>query len=82
MTGAGAVENTANVQAGDSVAIFGVGGVGLSAVVAARARGAPGLRGAVQVQEGPHERGPARGDARGPAGVILGFLRLLVITSF
>ena len=40
MTGAGAVENTANVQAGDSVAIFGVGGVGLSAVVAARARGA------------------------------------------
>jgi Zn-dependent alcohol dehydrogenase len=40
MTGAGAVENTADVQAGDSVAIFGVGGVGLSAVVAARARGA------------------------------------------
>lgn len=40
MTGAGAVENTANVQAGDSVAIFGVGGVGLSAVVAASARGA------------------------------------------
>jgi Zn-dependent alcohol dehydrogenase len=43
MTGAGAVENTANVQAGDSVAIFGVGGVGLSAVVAARARGADPL---------------------------------------
>jgi Zn-dependent alcohol dehydrogenase len=37
MTGAGAVENTAHVQAGDSVAIFGVGGVGLSAVVAAKA---------------------------------------------
>jgi Zn-dependent alcohol dehydrogenase len=36
MTGAGAVENTAKVQAGDSVAIFGVGGVGLSAVVAAK----------------------------------------------
>lgn len=36
MTGAGAVENTAGVKAGDSVAIFGVGGVGLSAVVAAR----------------------------------------------
>jgi len=35
MTGAGAVENTAGVKAGDSVAIFGVGGVGLSAVVAA-----------------------------------------------
>ncbi len=40
MTGAGAVMNTANVQAGQSVAIFGVGGVGLSAVVAARMAGA------------------------------------------
>lgn len=40
MTGAGAVENTANVQQGDSVAIFGVGGVGLSAVVAAKKIGA------------------------------------------
>ncbi|MCB1646343.1 MAG: zinc-binding dehydrogenase, partial [Pseudomonadales bacterium] len=36
MTGAGAVENTAAVRKGDSVAIFGVGGVGLSAVVAAK----------------------------------------------
>lgn len=36
MTGAGAVENTAKVREGQSVAIFGVGGVGLSAVVAAR----------------------------------------------
>lgn len=40
MTGAGAVVNTANVQAGDSVAIIGVGGVGLSAVAAARIVGA------------------------------------------
>lgn len=40
MTGAGAVLNTANVQKGDSVAIFGVGGVGLSAVVGAKMRGA------------------------------------------
>ena len=40
MTGAGAVENTAKVQAGESVVIFGVGGVGLSAVVAARELGA------------------------------------------
>jgi len=40
MTGAGAVENTAGVQKGDSVAIFGAGGVGLSAVVAAKAIGA------------------------------------------
>ena len=40
MTGAGAVENTAGVKAGDSVAIFGVGGVGLSAVAAAKTLGA------------------------------------------
>ena len=40
MTGAGAVINTAKVKAGQSVAIFGVGGVGLSAVVAARKVGA------------------------------------------
>ncbi len=40
MTGAGAVENTAAVKKGDSVAIYGVGGVGLSAVVAAKALGA------------------------------------------
>ena len=40
MTGAGAVENTANVKAGESVAVIGVGGVGLSAVVAAKVVGA------------------------------------------
>ena len=40
MTGAGAVLNTAKVPRGASVAIFGVGGVGLSAVVAARMAGA------------------------------------------
>jgi Zn-dependent alcohol dehydrogenase len=40
MTGAGAVIRTANVQPGQSVAIFGVGGVGLSAVVGARVAGA------------------------------------------
>lgn len=40
MTGAGAVLNTADVKEGNSVAVFGVGGVGLSAVVAARVRGA------------------------------------------
>jgi len=40
MTGAGAVVNTAKVSKGDSVAIFGVGGVGLSAVVGARMCGA------------------------------------------
>ena len=40
MTGAGAVINTANVQAGQSVVVFGVGGVGLSAVVGAKVAGA------------------------------------------
>ena len=40
MTGAGAVLHTASVQKGQSVAVIGVGGVGLSAVVAAAAVGA------------------------------------------
>lgn len=40
MTGVGAVLNTALVQAGSSVAVFGMGGVGLSAVLGARAVGA------------------------------------------
>ncbi len=40
MTGAGAVGNTAGVKKGSSVAIFGAGGVGLSAVVAAKDIGA------------------------------------------
>lgn len=40
MTGAGAVINTAAVQPGESVAVFGVGGVGLSAIVGAKVAGA------------------------------------------
>ncbi len=40
MTGVGAVVNTAKVAAGESVAIFGLGGVGLAAVLGARAAGA------------------------------------------
>jgi Zn-dependent alcohol dehydrogenase len=40
ITGAGAVMHTAGVKEGDSVAIFGVGGVGLSAVAAAKVCGA------------------------------------------
>jgi len=35
-TGMGAVVNTAKVQAGDTVAIFGLGGIGLSAVIGAQ----------------------------------------------
>jgi S-(hydroxymethyl)glutathione dehydrogenase/alcohol dehydrogenase len=40
VTGAGAVLNTANVSAGDTVVIFGAGGVGLNAVSGARIAGA------------------------------------------
>lgn len=40
MTGVGAVVNTARVQAGTSVAVFGLGGVGLAAVMGAKAAGA------------------------------------------
>ena len=39
-TGVGAVLNTAGVQAGQSVAIFGMGGVGLSAIMGAKLVGA------------------------------------------
>ena len=39
-TGVGSILNTLNVQAGDSVAIFGVGSVGLSAVMGAKLRNA------------------------------------------
>ena len=40
MTGVGAIVNTARVMPGTSVAVFGMGGVGLSAVMGARAAGA------------------------------------------
>lgn len=40
MTGSGAVINTAGVKPGQSVAIFGAGGVGLCAIAAARVAGA------------------------------------------
>jgi Zn-dependent alcohol dehydrogenase len=40
MTGVGAVVNTAKVSAGESVAIFGLGGVGLAALLGAHASGA------------------------------------------
>tara|TARA_R110002073_G_scaffold336557_2_gene535475 strand:- start:2035 stop:3165 length:1131 start_codon:yes stop_codon:yes gene_type:complete len=35
-TGMGAVTNTANVQEGDTVAVFGLGGIGLSVIIGAR----------------------------------------------
>jgi Zn-dependent alcohol dehydrogenase len=40
MTGVGAVVNTAQVSVGESVAVFGLGGVGLAALLGARAAGA------------------------------------------
>jgi S-(hydroxymethyl)glutathione dehydrogenase/alcohol dehydrogenase len=40
VTGAGSVLNTANVRAGDTVVIFGAGGVGLNAISGARIAGA------------------------------------------
>jgi len=40
LTGVGAVVNTARVEPGSSVAVFGLGGVGLSAVMGAQAAGA------------------------------------------
>jgi S-(hydroxymethyl)glutathione dehydrogenase / alcohol dehydrogenase len=40
VTGAGAVLNTANVGAGDSVVVFGAGGVGLNAISGALVAGA------------------------------------------
>ena len=40
LTGAGAVLHTAKVRTGDSVAVFGVGGVGLSSIAAASILGA------------------------------------------
>ena len=40
MTGVGAVVNTAKIEPGSSVAVFGLGGVGLSTIMGARAAGA------------------------------------------
>ncbi|WP_026377219.1 S-(hydroxymethyl)glutathione dehydrogenase/class III alcohol dehydrogenase [Aestuariibacter salexigens] len=39
-TGMGAVKNAANVQPGDTVAVFGLGGIGLSVIIGARMAGA------------------------------------------
>jgi alcohol dehydrogenase len=51
ITGVGAVLNTARVQSGSSVAIFGMGGVGLSAVMGARAAGASPIIAVDRVQD-------------------------------
>lgn len=46
MTGVGAVVNTGQVKLGDSVLIVGLGGVGLSAIIGAKAAGAKNVIGA------------------------------------
>ena len=51
VTGVGAVLNTAHVETGSSVAVFGMGGVGLSAVIGARAAGADRIIAVDRVEE-------------------------------
>ncbi|WP_157618866.1 zinc-binding dehydrogenase, partial [Vibrio sp. HI00D65] len=46
-TGMGAVLNTAKVEKGDTVAVFGLGGIGLSAIIGARMAGASKIIGVV-----------------------------------
>jgi S-(hydroxymethyl)glutathione dehydrogenase/alcohol dehydrogenase len=60
-TGAGMVRNTANLQAGQSIAVFGAGGIGLSAIMAAASAGAA-LIAAIDVtaQNCPARATPAR----------------------
>jgi alcohol dehydrogenase len=72
MTGVGAVFNTARVPSGSSVAVFGLGGVGLSALIGARAAGAfpliavdpvPGKRELARELGATHTIDPASDDA-------------------
>jgi S-(hydroxymethyl)glutathione dehydrogenase/alcohol dehydrogenase len=56
-TGIGAVINTAKVQAGDNVAVFGLGGIGLNVIQAARMVGANKIIG---IDINPHREGIAR----------------------
>ena len=53
-TGMGAVLNTAKVKEGDTVAIFGLGGIGLSAVIGARMAGASRIIG-IDINENKFE---------------------------
>ena len=60
LTGVGAVDRTAGVRPGDAVLVIGLGGVGLSAVTAARAAGADPLI-AVDVGEAKRDLALAAG---------------------
>ncbi len=53
-TGMGAVLNTAKVEKGDTVAIFGLGGIGLSAVIGAKMAGASRIIG-IDINESKYE---------------------------
>lgn len=53
-TGMGAVVNAAKVQKGDSVAIFGLGGIGLSVVIGAKMAGAGRIIG-IDINEGKYD---------------------------
>jgi S-(hydroxymethyl)glutathione dehydrogenase/alcohol dehydrogenase len=53
-TGMGAVLNTAKVETGDNVAIFGLGGIGLSAIIGAKMAGAKRIIG-VDINESKFE---------------------------
>lgn len=70
MTGAGAVLNTSNIQAGESVAIFGLGGVGLCGIMGAKASGAGTIIG-IDLEESKRKKAEELGathtfDARDP----------------
>lgn len=53
-TGMGAVLNTAKVEKGDSVAVFGLGGIGLSAIIGAKMAGASRILG-IDINESKFE---------------------------
>ncbi len=53
-TGMGAVTNTAKVQEGDTVAIFGLGGIGLAAIIGAKMAGASRIIG-IDINESKYE---------------------------
>jgi alcohol dehydrogenase len=59
-TGVGAVWNTANVQPGSTVAVFGLGGVGLAVAEGARARGASKIIG-IDINPNKFTKGRAMG---------------------
>ncbi|WP_407496244.1 zinc-binding dehydrogenase [Pseudooceanicola sp. MF1-13] len=70
MTGAGAVLNTSKIQAGETVAIFGLGGVGLCGIMGAKASGAEVIIG-VDLEESKRKKAEELGathtfDARDP----------------